>query len=118
LLNGFEGVALDAEAAAAITGALEACAARARVAEAAYDEGGEAAADAAEDDPQESFFHSEEHRGDWLPAGQIETFEPFIAGEPHWYLAGAERPAALIAFEEAQQERKRGGQMEAEPPRE
>jgi hypothetical protein len=100
-LNGFEGVALDAEAEAAIAAALEACAARAREADAAYSRGGEAAADAAEDDPNESFVRSEQpYRGELLPPTVIEEFVPFAPGEPHWNLAGAEKPEALVQFEE------------------
>ncbi|HYJ30282.1 MAG TPA: hypothetical protein VEW25_08080 [Allosphingosinicella sp.] len=94
LLNEFEGVRLDAEAAASIAAALEACAARAREADAAYDEGGEAAADAAADDPAESFVRLHErgnpYRGDLIPPGMLEDFVPFAAGEAPWTLAGAE----------------------------
>ena len=114
LLNGFEGVRLDAEAEAAIAQALAACAARARAADEAYQTGGRAAADAAADDPGESFFRSEDYHGALLPACQIEEFVPFIEDEDHWHLAGAEKPAALVAFEERQQK----GQGEKEPSRE
>ncbi|MDQ8755728.1 hypothetical protein RCO27_05750 [Sphingosinicella sp. LHD-64] len=99
VLNGFAGVALDAEAEAAIAAALEACAARARAAEAAYAEGGLAAADAAADDPDESFVRSEDYRGELVPAVTLEEFVPFVEGEPHWSLAGAEKPAALVQWE-------------------
>ena len=58
VLNGFEGVKLDAEAEAAIARALADCAARARAAEAACEAGGMAAADALADDPGERFFRS------------------------------------------------------------
>ena len=101
-LDGFEGVKLDAEAEAAIAAALEACAARAREADAAYTRGGEAAADAAEDDANESFFRSVgPFRGELVPHCQIEEFVPFAADEPHWSLAGAEMPAELLAIEAA-----------------
>ena len=84
VLNGFEGVALDPEAEAAIAAALEACAARARAAEAAYERGGEAAIDAAEDDPGESFVRvgerSDPYRGELLPPVEVDEFVPFIAG--------------------------------------
>lgn len=100
VLNGFEGVRLDAQAEAAIAAALEDCAARARDADAAYTRGGEAAANAAQDDPGESFFRSAEpYRGELLPACQIEEFVPFAPGEPHWSLAGAEVPAELARIE-------------------
>ncbi|HEX8215481.1 MAG TPA: hypothetical protein VF582_08435, partial [Allosphingosinicella sp.] len=112
LLNGFEGVELDAEAAAAIQAALEACAARARAAEAAYGEGGEAAADAAADDPETSFVRVAErgdpYRGELLPPVTIEEFVPFTPGEPHWSLAGAEKPAELIRWEEEMARKGRG----------
>jgi hypothetical protein len=95
VLNGFAGVALDLEAEAAIAAALEACAARARAAEAAYARGGEAAIDAAEDDPGESFVRigerSDPYRGELLPAVQVDEFVPFAEGEAHWTLAGAVR---------------------------
>lgn len=103
LLNGFEGVALDAEAEAAIAAALEACAARARAADSAYERGGKAAADAAEDDPGESFFHSTHpYRGELVPACRVEEFVPFAPGEAHWTLTGAEKHPELIRIEEAQ----------------
>lgn len=96
VLNGFEGVPLDAEAQAAIAAALEACAERARAASEAYDRGGEAAADAAEDDPGEPFFRSDApYRGTLVPATAIEEYVPFSPGEPHWTQAGAEAPAEL-----------------------
>jgi hypothetical protein len=113
LINGFEGVRLDAEAEAAIAAALEACAARAREADAAYEKGGEAAADAAEDDPGESFVRVPErgarYRGELIPPVALEEFVPFAPGEPHWSLAGAEVPPELLAIE-AQLARKEGGE--------
>ncbi len=102
MLNGFEGVTLDAEAQAAIARALEECAARARAAEAALAAGGPAAADAAEDDPGQSFFRSDDYRGELLPVCPTEDFEPFVEGEPHWQLAGAEKPEMLVKWEEEQ----------------
>jgi hypothetical protein len=100
LLNGFEGVRLDAEAEAAIAAALEACAARSRAADEAYEKGGEAAADAAEDDPGESFFRSADpYRGELVPAVTLEEFVPFTPGEAPWRLAGAEIPPELLALE-------------------
>jgi hypothetical protein len=113
VLNGFEGVALDAEAEAAIAAALEACAARAREAEEAYDRGGEAAADAAEDNPNESFVRLPErglpYRGDLLPPAIMEEFVPFAPEEPHWTLAGAEVPPELARYlEEGEGEGRRG----------
>jgi len=100
LLNGFEGVELDGEAQAAIAAALEACAERARAADAAYTKGGEAAANAAQDDPNESFFRTAmPYRGELLPAAIVEEFVPFADGEAHWTLAGAEKPPELLRIE-------------------
>ncbi|HEY0012675.1 MAG TPA: hypothetical protein VGB79_07455 [Allosphingosinicella sp.] len=100
-LGGFEGVALDAEAEAAIAAALEACAARAREAEAAHDKGGEAAAEAAADDPDSVFCRSDDPYHAIEPP-MYEEFVPFSPGEPHWTLAGADVPAELLAFEARQ----------------
>jgi hypothetical protein len=119
VLNGFEGVALDAEAEAAIARALEECAARARAAEAAYETGGIAAADAAADDPGESFFRSDDYHGELIPPCVTEDYVPFVEAEPHWHLAGAEKPPALIAFEEEQAKKAgaRGSGKERKAPR-
>jgi hypothetical protein len=119
VLNGFEGVALDAEAEAAIARALEECAARARAAEAAYEKGGIAAADAAADDPGESFFRSDDYHGELIPPCVTEDYVPFVEAEPHWHLAGAEKPPALIAFEEehAKKAGARGSGKEGKAPR-
>lgn len=103
VLNGFKGVALDVEAQAAIAATLAACAERARAADAAYESGGEDAADWAADDPGESFVRSEApYRGELLPPCTVEDFEPFTPDEVHWHLAGAEKPAELVRWEEAQ----------------
>ena len=100
VLNGFEGVKLDAEAEAAIARALEDCAARARAAEDACEAGGVARAEALADNPGESFFRSQDYHGELIPPCLVEEFVPFAEGEPHWQLAGAEKPAMLLAFEE------------------
>ena len=34
-----------------------------------------------------------------MPSADVEEFVPFVAGEPHWTLAGAEKPEALARFE-------------------
>jgi hypothetical protein len=87
-IEAFAGVALDGEAEAAIQAALLACAERQRATEAALDAGGDQAADAAEDDPGESFVRISEfddpYRGELLPVFEMEDFEPFAEGEPHW----------------------------------
>jgi hypothetical protein len=85
-LAGFAGVALDAEAEAAVAAAIAACAERRAAADAAISGGGEEAADAAEDDPGEPFvtlpFDGTPYRGtleppllieeamDWVPADE------------------------------------------------
>jgi len=107
VLNGFEGVQLDAEAEAAIAQALLDCAERARAAEAACEAGGVAAEEAAADDPGEVFFRSADFHGELLPAFGTEAFEPFVEGESHWTLAGAEKPEMLVRFEEEQAAKKR-----------
>jgi hypothetical protein len=92
VLNGFEGVELDSEAQAAIAAALEACAARARAANSAYERGGIAAIDAAADDPGESFVRTGEgeYLGELVPGVELDEFVPFVEGEVPWQLAGAE----------------------------
>ncbi len=103
MLNGFEGVALDAEATAAIAEALEACAARARAADSAYERGGDAAVEAAADDPGEPFVRAGLHQaiaiGALDPPMAIEEFVPFVPGEAPWKLAGAEMHPAHAALE-------------------
>lgn len=103
VLGAFEGVRLDAEAEAAIATALEACAARAREADLAYDKGGEAAALAAADDPQAPFVRADLFQGIAIgalePAAALEAFVPFEPGEAPWALAGAEMPPERAALE-------------------
>jgi hypothetical protein len=102
-VNGFEGVALDAEAQAAIAAALEACAERARAAEAALDEGGEAAVDATLALGAEFVRVAENghpYRGTLEAPVAHEDFVPFAPGEERWQLAGADTPEALVRFEE------------------
>jgi hypothetical protein len=103
ILNGFEGVELDAEAAAAIAAALEACAARARAADSAREQGGDAAVEAVADDPREAFVRADLHQaiaiGALEPVMAIDEFVPFVPGEPPWELAGAEMSAERAALE-------------------
>lgn len=100
-LNGFAGVTLDETAAAAISAALEACAARQRGAEATLAAGGNAAAAAAADDPAESFVriaaNGDPYHGALIPACEVEDFAPFYDDEPHWSLAGAENRCVEVA---------------------
>jgi molybdenum-dependent DNA-binding transcriptional regulator ModE len=105
VLENFQGVALDARAAADIAAALEACAARAREAQAAFEEDGEAAISAGVDNPQTPFVRAWEqnnpHRGTLEPALAGEAVEPFVAGEDDWRRAGAEMPAELAYWRDA-----------------
>lgn len=95
-LQAFEGVPLDAEARGAITAALEACAARRRVADAALERGGELARDVAADDPDEAFTPARadglDWRGELEPPVRLEEWTPFAPGEAPWPQAGAELP--------------------------
>lgn len=104
-LNGFAGVKLDSQAEAAIARALEACAVRARSADDAHDAGGDAAADAAEDDPDETFVRLGEQghpfRGELVSGASIEEFVPFGGDEVSWRMVGAEVPEAYRALLDA-----------------
>ena len=93
VMEGFSGVAIDAEAEAAIAAALEACAARARAAEEAV---GEVAADFAQLDPDASFVpvpdDGNPYRGPLERVEPCEVSVPFKSGEAHWTQTGAEMP--------------------------
>lgn len=93
-IEGFAGVALDDEAQAAITAALEACAARRRALDTAIDAGGMAARDAMEDDPDEPFIRLPpgglEWRGALEPPVEIEEWVPFVEDEVPWEQVGAQ----------------------------
>ena len=95
-LENFEGIALDAEAQAAITAALEACAERYRAGEVIIDEGGNESMAVQVDDPDMTYvmagrdalpFH-----GELVPPDRVTEFVPFQEGEAHWTNAGAELP--------------------------
>jgi hypothetical protein len=59
------------------------------------------------DDPEESFFRSVNFHGALELAPGHDDFEPFVEGEPHWTLAGAEKPEMLVRWEEEQAAKKR-----------
>ena len=105
VIEGFDGVALDARAAADIAAALEACAARAREAQAAFEADGEAAISAGLDNPETPFVRAWEknnpYRGTLEPALEGEAEEPFGAHEDDWMWAGAEMPAELAHWRDA-----------------
>jgi hypothetical protein len=108
----FEGVALDAEAEAAIAAAVAACALRRREADAAMAAGGSVAGDAAESDPDEPFVAGTlgDFRGELEPAGLCEDFVPFGADEVPWALAGVEAPVdGVAAVRRTARRRKRVG---------
>ncbi len=119
VLENFEGIALDAEAQAAIAAALEACAARYRAAEAIIDAGGDDSVALLVDDPDESFVmagrDASPFHGELVPPDRVTEFVPFQQGEAHWTNAGAELPywaqpegvRALDAPSGAVQKRKR-----------
>ena len=123
VLNGFEGVALDAEAEAAIRAALEDCAARARAAEADHDRGGQAAIEAGLDDPDNPFTRVApgqlEWRGSLEPVVMLDDHESLIEGEAPWSLAGLEMPEERARIEDEWERRKAGvldGEAEGEGP--
>jgi len=95
-LDGFAGVALDAEAHIAIAAALEACAARRRADDDAIDRGGDAAADALEEDPAIDFVRLPKdgfvYRGALVAGHEMDEEAPLFADEVPWNLAGAEMP--------------------------
>ena len=80
--------------------------ARARAADADYDEGGEAAIAAGADDPEASFVRVHEtanpYLGELVSGVTVDDFAAFSEGEPHWMLAGAEKSAMLLEWEEEQ----------------
>lgn len=96
VVEGFAGMALDDEARAEIMAALEACAARERAMEAAYDksayQGFELAVD---EDLATPFFPlpptGREWQGTFEPPVQFEEVET-AGGEAHWTLLGQEVP--------------------------
>lgn len=93
-IEDFAGVTMDSEAEAAISAALEACAARRRALDAVIDAGGFAGRDAEEDDPDTPFVRvppgSTEWRGELEPVVELQEWVPFVEGEAPWEQAGAE----------------------------
>ncbi|HEX8579411.1 MAG TPA: hypothetical protein VF655_07430 [Allosphingosinicella sp.] len=105
LLESFEGVALDGQAAAEVAAALEACAARAREAQAAFEADGEAAIEAGLDNPATQFVRVWERNSPFHGTLEPQVFsvaeECFTPDEDEWRLAGAEMPPELAQWRDA-----------------
>ena len=95
-LENFEGIELDAEAQAAITAALEACAARYRAAGEIIDDGGDDAIAMMVDDPDQIYVptgkNASPYHGELVLPDMVTEFVPFQEGESHWTNTGAELP--------------------------
>ncbi len=95
-LENFEGIELDAEAQAAITAALEACAARYRAAGEVIEGGGDDALALMVDDPDQIYAptgkNTSPYHGELVLPDMLTEFVPFQEGESHWTNAGAELP--------------------------
>jgi hypothetical protein len=95
-LENFEGIELDAEAQAAITAALEACAARYRAAGEIIDDGGDDAIAMMVDDPDQIYVptgkNTSPYHGELVLPDMVTEFVPFQPGESHWTNTGAELP--------------------------
>jgi hypothetical protein len=93
-IEGFAGVALDAEAQAAIGAALAACAARQRALEAAQQGGAMLRREAEVDDPDIAFIETDPDGFAWEgvlePPVMIEEWVPFVPGEEPWEQVGAD----------------------------
>lgn len=104
IVGAFEGVELDEAAAKAIAEALEACAERARAAQAEIELGGDSAVKAAANDPGEVFFRADLYQGIAIGAIELpaafEPFEPFVPGEAPWEMAGLEMSPERAALED------------------
>ena len=96
VLENFEGIALDAEAQAAIAAALEACAARYRAAGEVIEGGGDDALAIMVDDPNQIYVptgkNTSPYHGELVLPDMLTEFVPFQQGESHWTNAGAELP--------------------------
>ena len=97
VIGGFEGVALDSEAQAAIEAALVACAERRREADAVIDAGGTDSLAQEMVDSAIPFVSLHEKAdpfwGIFEPSATCEDYVPFVEGEAPWRQAGAEVPA-------------------------
>ena len=71
-------------------------------------------AEGADGGPLHRLRRSSLYRGELVPSAAIEEFVPFAEGEPHWSLAGAEKPAMLIEYEERQARRAAAAETEGD----
>ena len=96
ILQRFDGVQLDPQAAAAIQAALEDCAARHRDADAFAENGSDEAIATDLDDTRNPFVPlpetSSPYQGNIELPYSLDEFQPFTPGEDHWRFAGAEIP--------------------------
>jgi hypothetical protein len=92
-LENFEGVELDAEAQAAITAALEACAERYRADQELIDADDNEAVAIMVDDPTENYVPAckdgNPYHGELYPPTMMTEYVPFQEGEAHWTHTGA-----------------------------
>ncbi|RZF63579.1 hypothetical protein EWE75_15485 [Sphingomonas populi] len=100
-LEDFAGVALDAQAEAAIAAALADCAARQRAADAVIEQGGMHAAAAQLDDPTAPFVRCDEaDEPTWLtqePVMPVEDVTLFAGDEALWAMTGECAPEVAVA---------------------
>jgi len=92
-LENFEGIELDAEAQAAITAALEACAARYRADKEMINADDDEAVAIMVDDPTEDYVptcqNGNPYHGELYPPTIMTEYVPFQEGESHWIYTGA-----------------------------
>lgn len=117
-LENFEGIELDAEAQAAITAALEACAARYRAEEELINADDHDAVAILVDDPAENYVpackNGNPYHGELFPPTIMTEFVPFQEGESHWTSTSAELPYWAQPEEVQQARRERAAQEAAE----
>lgn len=115
-LQNFEGIELDAEAQAAITAALEACAARYRADQEMINADDDEAVAILVDDPAEDYVptcqNGNPYHGELFPPTIMTEYVPFQEGEAHWTHTGA-----VMHYwaqpEEVQQARRERAEQEA-----
>jgi hypothetical protein len=117
-LENFEGIELDAEAQAAITAALEACAARYRAGNEMINADDHEAVAILVDDPAEDYVPAckdgNPYHGELFPPTIMTEYVPFQEGESHWTHTGAELPYWAQPEEVQQARRERAAQEAAE----